>query len=107
MPRAGIQADTAAETIGTTILRVSFFMNRSRGLGFIEYGDGGMRVHTGQRHASRLEGQRRPSNSIKSLGVNERQAIPWVNLENRASVPERPVCKVFQENESPAQASGA
>ena len=31
--------------IGTTRSRVSFFMNRFRKLGFIEYNGGGMHVH--------------------------------------------------------------
>jgi CRP/FNR family transcriptional regulator, cyclic AMP receptor protein len=32
--------------IGTTRSRVSFFMNRFRELGFIEYNGGGMRIHS-------------------------------------------------------------
>ena len=39
-----ITQDTLAEMIGTTRSRVSFFMNRFRKLGFIEY-DGRIRVH--------------------------------------------------------------
>jgi CRP/FNR family transcriptional regulator, cyclic AMP receptor protein len=39
-----ISQETLAEMIGTTRSRVSFFMNRFRKLGFIEY-DGRMRVH--------------------------------------------------------------
>jgi CRP-like cAMP-binding protein len=41
---ARISQGTLAEMIGTTRSRVSFFMNRFRKLGFIEY-DGRIRVH--------------------------------------------------------------
>jgi CRP-like cAMP-binding protein len=40
-----ISQETLAEMIGTTRSRVSFFMNRFRKLGFIEY-NGGMKVHS-------------------------------------------------------------
>ena len=40
------EAQTIVTMIGTTRSRVSFFMNRFRELGFIEYGDGGMHVHS-------------------------------------------------------------
>jgi CRP/FNR family cyclic AMP-dependent transcriptional regulator len=39
-----ISQETLAEMIGTTRSRVSFFMNRFRAMGFIEY-NGGVRVH--------------------------------------------------------------
>jgi CRP/FNR family cyclic AMP-dependent transcriptional regulator len=39
-----ITQETLAEMIGTTRSRVSFFMNRFRQLGFIQY-NGGIRVH--------------------------------------------------------------
>jgi hypothetical protein len=39
-----ISQETLAEMIGTTRSRVSFFMNRFRQLGFVEY-DGRIRVH--------------------------------------------------------------
>jgi CRP-like cAMP-binding protein len=39
-----ISQQTLAEMVGTTRSRVSFFMNRFRSLGFIEY-DGRIRVH--------------------------------------------------------------
>lgn len=42
---AKISQETIAEMIGTTRSRVSFFMNRFRKLGFIEY-NGGMHVHS-------------------------------------------------------------
>ena len=38
--------ETLAEMIGTTRSRVSFFMNRFRKLGFVDYGEGGMQVHS-------------------------------------------------------------
>ena len=40
-----ISQETLAEIIGTTRSRVSFFMNRFRKLGFIEY-NGGLHVHS-------------------------------------------------------------
>jgi CRP-like cAMP-binding protein len=43
---ARINQETLAEMIGTTRSRVSFFMNRFRELGFIEYNGGGMQVHS-------------------------------------------------------------
>jgi CRP/FNR family transcriptional regulator, cyclic AMP receptor protein len=42
---AKISQETLAEMIGTTRSRVSFFMNKFRKLGFIEY-NGGMEVHS-------------------------------------------------------------
>lgn len=42
---AKISQETLAEMIGTTRARVSFFMNKFRRLGFIEY-NGGLHVHT-------------------------------------------------------------
>jgi CRP/FNR family transcriptional regulator, cyclic AMP receptor protein len=41
-----ISQETLAEMVGTTRSRVSFFMNRFRGLGFVDYGDGGLQVHS-------------------------------------------------------------
>jgi CRP-like cAMP-binding protein len=43
---AKMSQETMAEMIGTTRSRVSFFMNRFRDLGFIEYNGGGMLVHS-------------------------------------------------------------
>ena len=43
---AKMSQETLAEMIGTTRSRVSFFMNRFRDLGFIEYNGGGMNVHS-------------------------------------------------------------
>jgi CRP/FNR family transcriptional regulator, cyclic AMP receptor protein len=40
-----ISQETLAEMIGTTRSRVSFFMNKFRKLGFIEY-KGGLSVHS-------------------------------------------------------------
>jgi CRP-like cAMP-binding protein len=42
---ATISQETLAEMIGTTRSRVSFFMNRFRKLGFIDY-NGGLHVHS-------------------------------------------------------------
>src|SRR5205085_52114 len=42
---AKISQETLAEMIGTTRSRVSFFMNRFRKMGFIEY-NGGLNVHS-------------------------------------------------------------
>ena len=41
-----ISQQTLAEMIGTTRSRVSFFMNRFRKLGFLEYGESGLQVHS-------------------------------------------------------------
>ena len=43
IPKLG--QETLAEMIGTTRSRVSFFMNKFRKLGFIEY-NGGLHVHS-------------------------------------------------------------
>lgn len=43
---AKISQETLAEMIGTTRSRVSFFMNRFRDMGFIDYDGGGMHVHS-------------------------------------------------------------
>jgi CRP-like cAMP-binding protein len=42
---AKVNQETLAEMIGTTRSRVSFFMNKFRRLGFIEY-NGGLHVHS-------------------------------------------------------------
>ena len=41
-----ISQETLAEMIGTTRSRVSFFMNRFRQLGFLDYGENGLQVHS-------------------------------------------------------------
>jgi CRP/FNR family cyclic AMP-dependent transcriptional regulator len=41
-----ISQDTLSEMIGTTRSRVSFFMNRFRKLGFLDYGKNGLQVHS-------------------------------------------------------------
>jgi len=41
-----ISQDTLAAMIGTTRSRVSFFMNRFRKLGFLDYGGSGLQVHS-------------------------------------------------------------
>ncbi|HLZ32897.1 MAG TPA: Crp/Fnr family transcriptional regulator [Nitrospira sp.] len=43
---AKMSQETLAEMIGTTCSRVSFFMNRFRKLGFIDYNGGGMHVNS-------------------------------------------------------------
>ena len=43
---ARMSQETLAEMIGTTRSRVSFFLNRFRELGFIDYNGGGMHVHS-------------------------------------------------------------
>jgi CRP/FNR family cyclic AMP-dependent transcriptional regulator len=43
---AKMSQETLAEMIGTTRSRVSFFLNRFRNLGFIDYNGGGMHVHS-------------------------------------------------------------
>ena len=43
---AKMSQETLAEMIGTTRSRVSFFMNRFRELGFIDYNRGGVHVHS-------------------------------------------------------------
>jgi CRP-like cAMP-binding protein len=43
---AKMSQETLAEMIGTTRSRVSFFLNRFRDLGFIDYNSGGMHVHS-------------------------------------------------------------
>ena len=43
---AKISQETLAEMIGTTRSRVSFFMNRFRELGFVDYDGSGMQVHS-------------------------------------------------------------
>ena len=43
---ANMSQETLAEMIGTTRSRVSFFLNRFRELGFVDYNGGGMQVHS-------------------------------------------------------------
>jgi CRP/FNR family transcriptional regulator, cyclic AMP receptor protein len=43
---AKMSQETLAEMIGTTRSRVSYFLNRFRKMGFIEYNSGGMQVHS-------------------------------------------------------------
>ena len=42
-----ISQDDLAQMVGTTRSRVSHFMNKFRGLGFIDYDDSGLTVHSG------------------------------------------------------------
>jgi len=41
-----VSQETLAEMVGTTRSRVSFFMNRFRELGFVDYGGNGLQVHS-------------------------------------------------------------
>ena len=41
-----ISQATLAEMVGTTRSRVNFFMNRFRKLGFVDYGERGLQVHS-------------------------------------------------------------
>jgi CRP/FNR family transcriptional regulator, cyclic AMP receptor protein len=41
-----VSQETLAELIGTTRSRVNFFMNRFRNLGFIDYNEGSLQVHS-------------------------------------------------------------
>jgi CRP-like cAMP-binding protein len=50
-----ISQETLAEMIGTTRSRVSFFMNRFRKLGFIEYNGEGIKVHKSMLNAVLLD----------------------------------------------------
>ena len=43
----GVKQDTLAKMVGTTRSRVSYFMNRFREQGLIDYDDGGLTVHSG------------------------------------------------------------
>jgi CRP/FNR family cyclic AMP-dependent transcriptional regulator len=43
---AKISQETLADMIGTTRSRVSFFLNRFRDLGYIDYDCGGMRINS-------------------------------------------------------------
>jgi CRP/FNR family transcriptional regulator, cyclic AMP receptor protein len=41
-----ISQETLAEMVGTTRSRVSFFMNRFREMGFVDYDGSGLQVHS-------------------------------------------------------------
>jgi CRP-like cAMP-binding protein len=41
-----VHQDILAARVGTTRTRINFFMNKFRKLGFIEYDDSGLKVHT-------------------------------------------------------------
>jgi CRP-like cAMP-binding protein len=43
---AKVSQETLAEMIGTTRSRVSFFLNRFREMGFVDYNGGGMHIHS-------------------------------------------------------------
>jgi CRP/FNR family cyclic AMP-dependent transcriptional regulator len=59
IPISGLSQTTLAEMVGTTRSRVSFFMNRFRKLGFINYDDGNnLRVHSTLRRVVLAPGPR-------------------------------------------------
>src|SRR6202158_1074232 len=41
-----IPQETLAEMVGTTRSRINFFMNKFRKMGFIQYGNGGLQIHS-------------------------------------------------------------
>jgi hypothetical protein len=43
---SSVSQEILAARVGTTRSRINFFMNKFRKLGFIEYDDGGLKVHT-------------------------------------------------------------
>jgi CRP/FNR family transcriptional regulator, cyclic AMP receptor protein len=71
-----ITQETLAEMIGTTRSRVSFFMNRFRKLGFIEY-NGRIRVHKSLLNVI-LHDQHREENAVSAplLDVPEKKSKP-------------------------------
>src|SRR5450631_3722552 len=73
-----ISQETLAEMTGTTRSRVSFFMNRFRKLGFINYGEGGLQVHSSlpQCRSARLE----PASSDPSSSTPYRFAADWIRF---------------------------
>ncbi len=74
--------ETLAEMIGTTRSRVSFFMNRFRKLGFVEY-NGRIRVHKSllnvvlHDHLLERNGERRaiPANSVGARPKRRRNLL--------------------------------
>jgi CRP/FNR family transcriptional regulator, cyclic AMP receptor protein len=61
-----ISQDELAQMVGTTRSRVSHFMNKFRGLGFIDYDDSGMTVHSGLLNVILHEENRRQAPSAQS-----------------------------------------
>jgi CRP/FNR family cyclic AMP-dependent transcriptional regulator len=70
-----ISQETLAEMVGTTRSRVSFFMNRFRELGFIEYGKGNLQVHSSLLNVVLHDKPQRRESSIKaSRGLRSSRA---------------------------------
>ncbi|HLN02221.1 MAG TPA: Crp/Fnr family transcriptional regulator [Bryobacteraceae bacterium] len=70
---AKISQETLAEMIGTTRSRVSFFMNKFRKLGFIEY-NGGLHVHSSLLNVILLDQEPRKSRCLQS-GVGPERIV--------------------------------
>jgi CRP/FNR family cyclic AMP-dependent transcriptional regulator len=73
---AKISQETLAEMIGTTRSRVSFFMNKFRKLGFIEY-NGGLHVHSSLLNVVLLDQEPRkdgPHVAAAKAAANEAEA---------------------------------
>ncbi len=85
-----ISQETLAEMIGTTRSRVSFFMNRFRKLGFIEY-DGRIRVNKSLLNVVLLD-QFPGHNSLKpDLSIMENMLKPIIPIVSKASKPIIPI----------------
>ena len=82
-----ISQETLAEMIGTTRSRVSFFMNRFRKLGFIEY-NGRIRVHKSLLNVVLLDHM--PGNNAEKSPIH---GLPVEKRKPRRQTPARPVQK--------------
>jgi hypothetical protein len=80
-----ISQETLAEMIGTTRSRVSFFMNRFRKLGFIEY-NGRIRVHKSLLNVVLLDHM--PGNNAEKSPI---QGLPVEKRKPRRKTPVSPV----------------
>lgn len=83
-----VSQETLADMIGTTRSRVSFFMNRFRKLGFIDY-DGRIRVHKSLLNVVLLDGSSKRNSKSPSLVVPQglRQSPP-PKADDRPKAPE-------------------
>ena len=81
-----ISQETLAEMVGTTRSRVSFFMNRFRKLGFLEYGESGLQFI--------VRFECRPSRLVSTLGSFSGTAISntrrLLDLVRRAALSSSP-----------------
>jgi CRP/FNR family cyclic AMP-dependent transcriptional regulator len=80
-----ISQETLAEMIGTTRSRVSFFMNRFRKLGFIEY-NGRIRVHKSLLNVILLDNM--PGNNAEKPPIED---LPVEQIKPRRKRPAHPV----------------